>query len=214
MKHLSKYLAIFLFTFLLVSCDDSSEQNSLTPLTTEEIGWFSNYVPGVTQKKVYQIPSNMLREADPSYGNTEFEALYDDSGNLLGYARQVASDVACATGQCSAIRFFLIYNSEANFSVIFHPEGKSGNFYKGLDTYEEGKEEPFTAEDWNTLNSILSDPPSKLLSASDENDIVDATSTATYDEYKDYVVRYAAYTTYLTLTYMIDTKDIIFNVAQ
>ena len=53
------------------------------------------------------------------------------------------------------------------------------------------------------------DPPALLLEAESSAQIVDAVSTATFEEYWDVVVRQAAYTTYRVIWHMITSRELI-----
>ncbi|PKN47196.1 MAG: hypothetical protein CVU59_03685 [Deltaproteobacteria bacterium HGW-Deltaproteobacteria-17] len=202
-----------LFTILLVlsalgsvACDNTkTEVSPHIALTVEEVAWFSPYHPTAATKIVHTIPADLLSELDTTMGNTTFLALYDAEKTLLGYARQIGDPLDCSSGKCKAIRFFLMFDTNLNYSAVFHPAGKSGDFYKGIEGDLEN-DTLFTADDLEFLHALLLDPPAKLLEAESTDVIVDALSTATFEPYWDVVVRQAAYTTYAVLHHMVNSR--------
>jgi hypothetical protein len=210
MRHRSLLLSllILLSASLLFSCDDKAKTSDHVPLTEEELGWFEPYHPTAVSKIVHGIPLEMLSEQDVTMGNTTFWALYDSGKVLLGSARQIGDPLSCSSGKCKAIRFFLLFDTGFNYSAVFHPEGKSGDFYKGVEGDPEG-DELFTQDDREFLHTLLLDPPTKLLEAESADVIVDATTTATYEDYWDVVVRQAAYTTYYVLLHMVHSREVM-----
>ena len=208
-------LVHFFLAFLLVfqlfavaGCDEKTEKSAHVLLTSEESVWFAPHFSGSTYRIDHAIPLDLLSELDVLLGNTGFWSLYDESKNLLGYARQIADPLDCSSGKCKAIRFFVLFDVHLNYTAVFHPEGKSGDFYKGVEGDLEA-DELFTPADWEFLHSLLLDPPTLLLEAEDTGVIVDAVTTATYEAYWDVVVRQAAYTTYTVLHHMITSRELI-----
>lgn len=210
MRHRSPLvpLLLFLAASLLSACDEKAKTSDHVPLTEEELGWFSPHHPTAVSKIVHGIPVELLSEQDVTMGNTTFLALYDAGKTLLGYARQIGDPLSCASGKCKAIRFFLLFDPGLDYTAVFHPAGKSGDFYKGVEGDPEA-DELFTQDDREFLHSLLLDPPTKLLEAESADVIVDAVSTATYEDFWDVVVRQAAYTTYYVLRHMINSRDLM-----
>ncbi len=206
----------FLFSIFLVvsafgtpACDNGKKTTSAyITLTAEELTWFGTYHPTAVTKIVHEIPADLLSELDTTMGNTTFWSLYDAENTLLGYARQIGDPLDCASGKCKAIRFFLMFDTNLNYSAVFHPVGKSGDFYKGVEGDPEA-DQLFTAADLEFLHALLLDPPAKLLEAESTDVIVDAVTTATYEPYWDVVVRQAAYTTYKVLHHMITSRELL-----
>ncbi|PKN21447.1 MAG: hypothetical protein CVU65_16815 [Deltaproteobacteria bacterium HGW-Deltaproteobacteria-22] len=202
-----------LFAILLVvsalgsfACDNTkTEKSPHIALTVEEAAWFAPYHPTAVTKIVHTIPGDLLSELDTTMGNTTFLALYDVEKTLLGYARQIGDPLDCSSGKCKAIRFFLMFDTNLNYSAIFHPAGKSGDFYKGVEGDPEA-DVLFTTDDLEFMNALLLDPPAKLLEAESTAVIVDAVTTATFEPYWDVVVRQAAYTTYAVLHHMVTSR--------
>lgn len=197
----------FLFVlFMVFSCDEKTKKSDQIELNAEELAWFEPYYPLAVSKIVYTIPTEMLSQKDRDMKNDHFWALYDAQKNLLAYARLIGDPLSCASGKCKAIRFFLLFDPNLNYTHIFHPAGKSGDFFKGIEGDFEN-DTPFTAEDWALLHSLLFDPPTSLLEVENVNQIVDAVTTATYEPYWDDVVRQAAYTTYYVLHHMVTSRE-------
>lgn len=197
----------FLFVLLMVfSCDEKTKKSDQIALNAEELAWFEPYYPLAVSKIVHTIPTEMLSQKDRDMNNDHFWALYDAQKNLLAYARLIGDPLSCASGKCKAIRFFLLFDPNLNYTHIFHPAGKSGDFFKGIEGDFEN-DTPFTAEDWELLHSLLLDPPTSLLEAENVDQIVDAVTTATYEPYWDDVVRQAAYTTYYVLHHMVTSRE-------
>jgi len=195
--------------FGMFACDNSKpEVSAHITLTAEELTWFSSYHPTAVTKIEHAMPTDLLSELDVTMGNTTFLSLYDEEKNLLGYARQIGDPLDCSTGKCKAIRFFLLFDTNLNYSSVFHPTGKSGDFYKGVEGDPEG-DQLFSSDDLEFMHALLLDPPAKLLEAESTNVIVDAVTTATFEPYWDVVVRQAAYTTYKVLHHMVTSRELL-----
>jgi hypothetical protein len=210
MRNVNILFAISLIcsAFVAAGCDEKTVKSEHVDLTSEELGWFSATHPSAATRIVHTIPGDLLSELDLAMGNTTFWSLYDAQKILLGHARQIGDPLDCSSGKCKAIRFFLLFDTNLNYTDVFHPAGKSGDFYKGVEGDPEA-DQLFTAADWEFLHSLLLDPPALLLEAESTAVIVDAVSTATYENYWDVVVRQAAYTTYVVLHHMITSRDLI-----
>lgn len=202
------FLLLILLAAGLSACDDKAKTSDHVALSDEELGWFGPHHPTAATKIIHSIPLELLSEQDVTMGNTTFLALYDTSKTLLGYARQIGDPLSCSSGKCKAIRFFLLFDTGMDYTAVFHPAGKSGDFYKGVEGDPEG-DELFTQDDRELLHTLLLDPPTKLLEAESADVIVDAVSTATYEDYWDVVVRQAAYTTYYVLRHMVHSREVM-----
>ncbi len=203
--HRLLFLSLF-FLAMAAGCDDKAKTSDQVALTAEELAWFSPYHPTAVGKVVHVIPDAMLSQKDRDMKNDTFWALYDAQKNLLAYARLIGDPLSCASGKCKAIRFFLLFDPNLNYTHVFHPAGKSGDFFKGIEGDLE-HDTPFTPEDLELLHALLLDPPTSLLEAESVDQIVDAVTTATYEAYWDDVVRQAAYTTYYVLHHMISSRE-------
>ncbi len=201
-------LTLTLLSFAFAACDDKAEPSDRVALTDEETAWFAAYHPTATHKIIHEIPVDLLSEKDVTMGNTTFWSLLDEGKTLLGYARLIGDPLSCASGKCKAIKFFLLFDTNLNYSAVFHPAGRSGDFYKGVEGDPEA-DVLFTAADLEFLHDLLLDPPTKLLEAESTDVIVDAVTTATYEEYWDVVVRQAAYTTYYVLQHMVTSRELM-----
>jgi len=199
---------LILLFFAFTACDDKTETSDRVALTEEETAWFAAYHPTATHKIVHDIPVDLLSEKDVTMGNTTFWSLHDEGKSLLGYARLIGDPLSCASGKCKAIKFFLLFDTNLNYSSVFHPAGKSGDFYKGVEGDPEA-DELFTQADLELLHSLLLDPPAKLLEVGSTDELVDAVTTATYEEFWDVVVRQAAYTTYYVLQHMVTSRELM-----
>jgi len=201
-------LMLILISLAFAACDDKTKTTDRVPLTEEETAWFTAYHPTATHRIIHQIPVDLLSEKDVTMGNTTFWSLYDAEKTLLGYARLIGDPLSCASGKCKAIKFFLLFDTNLDYSAVFHPAGKSGDFYKGVEGDLEA-DELFTQADLELLHSLLLDPPAKLLEVGSTDELVDAETTATYEDYWDVVVRQAAYTTYYVLQHMVTSRELM-----
>lgn len=200
------FLFLSVFSLAVPACDDKSKSTGPEALTPEELAWFAPYYPSAVSKVVHVIPDELLSQKDRDMKNDNFWALYDAQKNLLAYARLIGDPLSCASGKCKAIRFFLLFDPSLNYTHVFHPAGKSGDFFKGIEGDFEN-DTPFTPEDWELLHALLLDPPTSLLEAESVDQIVDAVTTATYEAYWGDVVRQAAYTTYYVLHHMVSSRE-------
>ncbi len=211
MLKLTRFSAIvlILLSSLQLACEgNATKKSEPVDLTMEELAWFAPYHPTAVTKIVHTIPDALLLELDITVGNTTFWSLHDAEGTLLAYARQIADPLVCGSGKCKAIRFFLLFDPQVRYTHIFHPAGKSGDFYKGIEG-DPDNDELFTAADWEFLRALLLNPPTKLVEAESTDVIVDAVSTATYENYWDVVIRQAAYTTHIVLHHLLRSVDLI-----
>ncbi|MGM0595556.1 MAG: hypothetical protein ACQES9_00800 [Myxococcota bacterium] len=212
MKYLNicKLSLLLVISLFLISCDEGEDKTSLIDLTPKEMADLGPSLPQAISKLEYPISQEKLNEEEEVLAGSDFYyELYDENSNLLGYYRLINSGVGCHDGQCAAIKFILVYDSNLNYVSVFHPSDEiGGRFYKGIINDTENSE-LFTETDWENLHSILSAPPNILLDTENRYDVVDAETGATFQKYENAVVPQAAYTTYTVLEYMIHTKEII-----
>ena len=196
---------------LLSACDDDGGGASYVTLTATEKSDLATSMPLAEKRMEHEISEALMEEEGPYVlnGSTVISSLYDAEGALLGYMRLVNTGVGCHDGACAAIKFVLVFDTDLEYVHVFHPSDQvGGDFFKGLDNNTTDSE-LFTDTDWETLYSILADPPAVLLALTDRLDMVDATTGATFEEYQGSVVHNAAYTTYSVLTYILHTREII-----
>ena len=210
---LNKTSLLLLSSLMLVtifSCDDDNSSDGFIQLGIIEKSDLLSSLPNATKKIEFEISSADLDfEVEVLNGSNIVSALYDDDGILQGWSRLVNTGVGCHDNKCAAIKFIIVYDADLEYTTVFHPSDTTiAEFYKGLaDNIEDS--EIFTSDDWNTLHSLMSDPPTTLLEVEDRFDMVDAETGATYELYQDVVVAQAAYTTYTVLEYLIHTRELI-----
>ena len=196
------------------SCSKGKDRSTLSGdtdvgmqlLTDQERDWLSPSLPTAAKKQTLTIPDTLLPEEDVTYENNTILALFDADDTLIGYARNIFTRVEC-NGACQAVRFMLVYDASSGFLDVFHPGGTTYDLMK----YWQGEHTPFTADDRALLKTLLASPPSELAAVTDPSTLVaDSSATApTVPAYQDFVVRGAAFTTYTTLMYRLDTVDLI-----
>lgn len=155
-----------------------------------------------------QVPAALLSDADSEFGNTHLDLLADGALASVGYRRVVFTPVECPSGACQAIRFHLVFDAGRAFCVVYHPAGATHDFKKGDGL---GGSLPFTAADRARLNEILQSPAADLDAVTDQAALVIGVSETapTRPEYVGDVVAGAAFTTWLVLKFMEQTREIL-----
>jgi hypothetical protein len=136
-------------------------------------------------------------------------SLYDRDEQVLGYVRTIFTPVACVSGACKAIRFSLVYDADLTIFDVFNPPGTDHPFkkYRGEEYLD------FASADHSFLRNILLDPPDILVALPDQESLVEGTyaTAPTRLEYQDVVVRGAAFTSYVAMSYAIETEDVLYE---
>ena len=115
--------------------------------------------------------------------NNHFLHIYDQTNKFLGTLRNVETTPGC-NNFCAPLSFTLTYNDTGSFKKLiirdFEPLMK-----------EYGKVE-FTQEDYDKINNSLTKDPESFKTANKPEDLVDAVSGATKQEYREDTVTTAA----------------------
>ncbi|MBU1219975.1 hypothetical protein KKF34_06905 [Myxococcota bacterium] len=198
-----------IFTLLSAGCDDGDpKSDGYVAVDAADTTLFSGYFATMDRKTSMAVPEASLEDYIISGDSAEIVKYIDAAGNVLGFTRHVKTGVGCHDGKCAAVQFYLVYDAAGNWLDIFHPEGETSDFYKGIPG-DQDNSILFTSDDWENLKSLLSDPPSILLNLEDRLDMVDATTGATFETYVGSVVPSAAYTTYTCIEYLVNTGELI-----
>lgn len=138
----------------------------------------------------------------------------DKNNQPLYYSRKILTAV-CVSGECRLVNIHLFWTITGRYLGFELPPGEF---------LSRTKHEPFVSNDYNRLNTLLSDPLSPLAHYSINELVppvdstkakVDAVSSATIKAVLDYIVKGAVYTTY-TLWHIVygQTKREIENITM
>ncbi|MBN2723309.1 MAG: hypothetical protein JXR95_04470 [Deltaproteobacteria bacterium] len=212
MRHLFRltvWQLVLVVAFIFQGCDDSSSSGpKIVSVDDDDKALFSSYFPDMQLKKEIPVPAESLEENIIEPKDASIVCIYDEFENVMGYVRHVKTGVGCHDKQCSAIQFDIVFDSQGEFLDIFHEEGTTAPFMKGIPD-NTSDSIPFTEDDMTALKGFMANPPSLLLNLDDRLDMVDDLTGATFEAYVGSVVADAAYTTYTCLEYVVNTQLLI-----
>jgi hypothetical protein len=144
--------------------------------------------------KIEKIIPHYINFSDTIHSDTLYEYVAE-TGFPVMYSRKIPTEV-CIDDECRPVNIELFWNNTGRYLGYKLPEGEF---------LSKTKHEPFTAEEYGRLHTLLGDPLSPLANYSITELVktkestktgVDAVSTATIAAVLDYIVPGAVYTTY------------------
>lgn len=174
-------IIIFVFVPLLLATGFSEKKN---------IRYFHEPLINLPPESVKAIP---VAFQDSIGDDTLFLSLSHE-GMPVNYHRKIRTSV-CFDGLCRLLDIILYWNPTGSYLGFELPKGEF---------LSKAEHDPFTAEEYQKLHTILSDSLSplgdysfaELVSGEENTEGVDAVSSATLTEIQHYVISGAAYTTY------------------
>ncbi|MEO1273174.1 MAG: hypothetical protein AAFX99_34235, partial [Myxococcota bacterium] len=152
-------------------------------LSKEKLAYYQKAFPNLARVVPKTIPKELIRVEDQS--NTAYVEAFDADGNLLGYMRDFEGPVtfkeACA---CNPLKLTLAYTPGLKFKTIISPA-----------PLQKWGHEPMTDAEFARLLEIVAEPAPELMQTPTIEAVVDGTSGATKQAYKDLVVARAALST-------------------
>jgi len=132
-------------------------------------------------------------------GNENYVEVRDEQGALLGYLRDFSGPISASPScPCHPLSLTLAFDESLHLETIISeaPLEKLGHA-------------PMTEAEMRRLVEIVRDPPAALMKAPRPEDVVDTATGATRTEYKEMVVRQAAFTTRRVAGLVQDTARLI-----
>ncbi|MDD0852254.1 hypothetical protein HBN50_04055 [Halobacteriovorax sp. GB3] len=145
----------------------------------EKLDYYQKAFKKITYTKSHTIADPISEEPI----NTKVLSAYDNSKRLLGFIREINTTTGCKSA-CLPVVFTLFYKADKSYLQLQSKEGLTKKNHA-----------PFSFEDYQRLELLVLMNPPIFKGIKNPRDMVDALSGATKLEYRDYVVKEAAYST-------------------
>ena len=206
---------------LLVSCTNSSEKIPETVsetescpntviLSDEERAFLMPVFDDLDRKRVIDIPEEFLISNHDLTYNTKIFELYNSDCDIIGYGREIFTDIPCFGGVCLDIHYYQCLNPDGSHKDVSSIR-EDPYFYR---KYWAGSHDLFTEEDVALTRELITNPPDEYTDVEDIAQMVDLdyggsqTTAPTVPEFQDITVRGGVFTIYVMIEYRWLTEDI------
>src|SRR5690349_13194756 len=97
---------------LNTACASESGLPQTVIMTQQEQEYISLSLPGAARKIVHPIPDSLLPGALDKQVNNALIEVYDSGQTLMGYAREITTEVGCVAGVCLPIHYFEVLGQD------------------------------------------------------------------------------------------------------
>jgi len=159
-------------------------------ISKENLSFYQKAFPNASTKKTIKIPDPISDKPI----NSSILKIYDKYKKHLGYIREIKTTTGCDSA-CLPVVFTLFYNHENTLIKLQSRPGLTKKFHA-----------PFTTKDYEKLDLILLMNPKVFKKVNHPTEMVDAISGETKKDYKEHVVKNAAYSSLRVNLYHQQTK--------